>query len=103
LKLDRSFVQRAPSDHTDATISRAVISLAHGLGITVVAEGVETEAQQAFLVAEGCDHAQGYLLGRPVPPGEIVFAGQAAPDWLVSMGMEEGITAAMGQMDALLA
>ena len=68
LKMDRSFVQTAPSDPNDATIARAVISLAHGLGITVVAEGVETPAQQAFLMAEGCDHAQGFLLGRPMPP-----------------------------------
>jgi diguanylate cyclase (GGDEF)-like protein len=71
LKLDRSFVQTAPSDSNDATIARAVISLAHGLGITVVAEGVETPAQQAFLIEEGCDHAQGFLLGRPMPPAVL--------------------------------
>ncbi|HEY3240262.1 MAG TPA: EAL domain-containing protein, partial [Acidimicrobiia bacterium] len=71
LKLDRSFVQSAPADRNDAAISRAVISLAHGLGITVVAEGVETTRQRAFLVAEGCDQAQGFLLARPLRP-EVV-------------------------------
>jgi diguanylate cyclase (GGDEF)-like protein len=71
LKLDRSFVQSAPSDRNEAAISRAVIFLAHGLGITVVAEGVETIGQRAFLVAEGCDQAQGFLLGRPAPPETV--------------------------------
>ncbi|MGH9002269.1 MAG: putative bifunctional diguanylate cyclase/phosphodiesterase [Acidimicrobiia bacterium] len=67
LKLDRSFVHSAPADRNDAAISRAVISLAHGLGITVVAEGIETEEQRAFLVAEGCEQGQGFLLGRALP------------------------------------
>ncbi|MGH9034140.1 MAG: putative bifunctional diguanylate cyclase/phosphodiesterase [Acidimicrobiia bacterium] len=71
LKLDRSFVQSAPSDRNNAAIARAVISLARGLGITVVAEGVETEQQRAFLAAEGCDQAQGFLLGRPMPPEQV--------------------------------
>lgn len=68
LKLDRSFVQEAPQDRTSAAIARAVITLARGLDMTVVAEGVETEEQRAFVAAEGAAQAQGYLLGRPGPP-----------------------------------
>jgi diguanylate cyclase (GGDEF)-like protein len=71
LKLDLSFVQKAPQDRTSAAITRAVITLARGLHMTVVAEGVETEEQRAFVAAEGCDQAQGYLLGRPAPPESL--------------------------------
>lgn len=68
LKLDRSYVQQAPEDRTSAAITRAVLTLARGLDLTVVAEGVETEEQRAFVAAEGCDQAQGFLLGRPALP-----------------------------------
>ncbi len=71
LKLDRSFVQSAPAQAGDAAIARAIILLAHGLQLTVVAEGVETLQQQAFLRREGCDQAQGFLLGRPVGPAVV--------------------------------
>jgi diguanylate cyclase (GGDEF)-like protein/PAS domain S-box-containing protein len=70
LKLDRSFVQGLPYDSEDVSIAKAVISLAHNLGLIVVAEGVETEPQCAFLRASNCDEVQGFLLGRPVPPEE---------------------------------
>jgi EAL domain-containing protein (putative c-di-GMP-specific phosphodiesterase class I) len=70
LKLDRSFVTGLPINTEDASITRAVITMAHSLGQKVVAEGVETEAQRAFLAEQGCDEMQGYLFSRPRPAAE---------------------------------
>lgn len=67
VKIDRSFIRDVIDDNQDATLVRAVIGLAHTLGMDVVAEGVETAEQHAFLKAEGCDLVQGYLFGRPAP------------------------------------
>jgi len=72
LKIDRSFVGSLPEDADDSSITLAIIALAHSLGIRVVAEGVETEAQFSFLKEHGCDEVQGYLFSPPVPAPEFV-------------------------------
>ncbi|MBA5608884.1 EAL domain-containing protein, partial [Duganella sp. FT3S] len=67
LKIDRSFVDDMLDAPDSASIVNAVIQLGHGLNLTVIAEGVETEAQLAFLRSAGCDEAQGYLISKPIP------------------------------------
>lgn len=71
LKIDRSFITEVTERHDDAVITRAVINLAHNLGIRVVAEGVETMEQLVFLKSHRCDFAQGYLISRPVPAAAL--------------------------------
>ena len=66
LKIDRSFIDQVAASEHDATIAKAIVSLAHNLGLQVIAEGVETHAQLDFLARNGCDDIQGYLLGRPL-------------------------------------
>ncbi|MET0808163.1 MAG: bifunctional diguanylate cyclase/phosphodiesterase, partial [Pseudoxanthomonas sp.] len=72
LKVDRTFVHNVDCDPRNASICRALIELGHGLGLEIIAEGVETEAQLQWLRAHGCDQAQGYYLGRPAPLGELL-------------------------------
>jgi EAL domain-containing protein (putative c-di-GMP-specific phosphodiesterase class I) len=78
LKIDRSFVQDLPTDTDDSAIILGIIAMAHSLGIRVVAEGVETESQLAFLKQHGCDEVQGTLLGQPVTGSEFAQSLDAA-------------------------
>jgi diguanylate cyclase (GGDEF)-like protein len=71
LKIDRAFVRDVSHDQNDAAIVEAIIAMAHKLNLQVVAEGVETAAQEEFLRGRGCDAAQGYLYAHPMAPGAI--------------------------------
>jgi diguanylate cyclase (GGDEF)-like protein/PAS domain S-box-containing protein len=71
LKIDRSFVNRSADDPSAAAIVRAIISMAHGLNLKVVAEGVETDGQLNFLLRRRCDEAQGFYFGKAVPAAMV--------------------------------
>jgi diguanylate cyclase (GGDEF)-like protein len=87
LKIDRSFVSRMLQDPTDLIIVRSTINLAHDLGLTVVAEGVEDELTLERLAQFGCDQAQGYYLSRPLP-------AEALGDWLMNARVQDSQAAA---------
>jgi diguanylate cyclase (GGDEF)-like protein/PAS domain S-box-containing protein len=84
LKIDRCFIVDSPQNPNSATVTSAIIALAHQLKISVLAEGVETEAQMDFLRGAGCDDAQGYYTGRPMSPEMIARTISAQTSQIVS-------------------
>jgi diguanylate cyclase len=80
LKIDQSFVRRLADAPEHQAVIRAIVDLAHGLGLRIVAEGVETEAQWRLLVELGCDYAQGYLTGRPQSAEDLAPVLQSERD-----------------------
>lgn len=76
LKIDRSFVRDLVTEHDDRTLAATIVTLGHGLGLGVVAEGVETEEQRHILLEQGCDLAQGYLFSPPLPADQFA-------EWLI--------------------
>ncbi len=83
LKLAQEFVFRVTIDYRNAAVVRAAVRLAHELGLEVIAEGVETEAQMRFLIGAGCEHAQGYYFSRPVTAAratELLREGVIRPE-----------------------
>ncbi|NYT44158.1 EAL domain-containing protein [Alcaligenaceae bacterium] len=89
VKIDQSFIKDVISDQHDAAITRAIISLAHHLDLTVIAEGVETEGQYWFLKRNLCDQFQGFLFARPMPLGELL-------PWLQEREMVQALPGAQG-------
>ena len=81
LKIDQGFIRDIPQSEDDMAISAAIIAMGHSMGLSVLAEGVETEGPLAFLRERGCDAYQGYLCSRPVPADEFValLRAQAEP------------------------
>ncbi len=78
IKIDKSFVQDLLDDDDDATIVRAIIQLGKSLGMQVIAEGVETAEQEAYIISEGCHEGQGYHYSKPLPARELaVFLKQS--------------------------
>ncbi|WP_339486414.1 putative bifunctional diguanylate cyclase/phosphodiesterase [Pseudomonas sp. EL_65y_Pfl2_R95] len=73
IKIDKSFVQDLLEDEDDATIVRAIIQLGKSLGMQVIAEGVETAAQEAYIISEGCNEGQGYFYSKPLPARELTL------------------------------
>jgi len=79
LKLDRSFVEESKTSGSNASLVKGIVSLAHGLGMRVTAEGIETEEQLDLVHRSGCDKAQGFLLGRPSPAASALSSPNSPP------------------------
>lgn len=77
IKVDKSFVKDMLDNHNDAVIVRSIIGLGHNLGLSVVAEGVESSEIWDHLKTLGCDSAQGYCMSRPIPASDV-------PAWVAS-------------------
>jgi EAL domain-containing protein (putative c-di-GMP-specific phosphodiesterase class I) len=90
LKIDRSFISGLPQDTENAAITRAIIAMAHGLKMIVVAEGVETGEQLLLLQEYGCDLVQGYHLGHPSPHDAIARM-------LVKLGLGRAVAVVPGR------
>ena len=87
LKIDRSFTQGIPENADNAAIVTTIVELANSLGLTVVAKGVETDAQLAFLQQAGCQQAQGFLFSRPLPADEFLSLLQQKRDMRLTQSM----------------
>jgi EAL domain-containing protein (putative c-di-GMP-specific phosphodiesterase class I) len=89
IKIDQSFVRDLAANRDAQAIVRSIISLGIGLGVTITAEGVETEAELGCLRAEGCHEGQGFLFSRPRPNAEI--AGLLGAQFSTEVGADPGV------------
>ena len=79
IKIDRSFVAKVTNSAQDAAIVRSLIAMAHSMELDVIAEGIETEAQAAFLLNDNCEEAQGFLYSKPLPNSRRTWARRNSP------------------------
>ena len=93
IKIDRSFVSRAPDDRDSAAIVRAIVSLGASLGMATTAEGVETERQRTLVADAGCDQIQGYWYGRPMAAAQLPAAFKPVIDERPCPSFDSSITA----------
>jgi EAL domain-containing protein (putative c-di-GMP-specific phosphodiesterase class I) len=91
LKIDRSFIKGLPKDRGDGAIVRTILDLGRHMGLAVLAEGVETDAQLGYLTQFGCPLIQGYLLGEPAPIHRLFAAPDRRADMHADMRCAEGV------------